>query len=169
MPEATCHVKCLPMLHLQPSTRPTSTSGSPPRFHRMQGPSWPSKTGLGEAGIGEEFRTPLRNLQGPTEFSYQSSYCKKQRTIRGTAQQTQKSLEVISHTVRAWAYATLAAGLWEPPAAGLGPARNPTRYSPDGWVDSAYLGSGGEAADISGVSWDVTRGKEPRKHLFSVF
>lgn len=85
MPEAACHVKCLLMLHLQPSMRPTSTPGSPPRFHRMQGPSasWkhpscPSKTGLGEAGIGEEFRTPLRNLQGQTELSYQSSYCKKQ-------------------------------------------------------------------------------------------
>lgn len=85
-----------------------STPGSPPRFHRMQGPSaswkhpsWPSKTGLGEAGIGEEFRTPLRNLQGQTELSYQSSYCKKQRTICGTAQQTQKSLEVINHTARA--------------------------------------------------------------------
>lgn len=85
-----------------------STPGSPPRFHRIQGPSaswkhpsWPSKTGLGEAGIGEEFRTPLRNLQGQTELSYQSSYCKKQRTICGTAQQTQKSLEVINHTARA--------------------------------------------------------------------
>lgn len=59
-----------------------------------------------------------------------------------------------------------------PHAAGLGTARNSTQYSPDGCMDGGWtvlrLGFGGEAAEISRVSWDVTREKEPRKHLFSI-
>ena len=35
------------------------------------------------------------------------------------------------------------------------------------WI-ALRLGFGGEVADISRVSWDVTREKEPRKHLFSI-
>jgi hypothetical protein len=38
----------------------------------------------------------------------------------------------------------------------------------DGGWTVLRLGFGGEAAEISRVSWDVTREKEPRKHLFSI-